>query len=159
MIEQEKRKTESRIEIQDGVSFKIFKRRAILGIEMFTISTEDGKSYLKAQFLPDEKKFVIDNFKTNQGRVGMGKRLLRLALSEAQRTKAAKITATLISREALADVQEVFGEDFVNVVSLGEYGKRGTTAAFLNFPLVNHAPAKFGKGSGARAVEVKGDLL
>ena len=106
------------------------------GAIKYYIATEgrDPKNYLRADLMLHSREFRIEYFKAEIPNQGMGKRLLRAALEEAQKTSATCVKATIVTRESLVAMQRVFGEDAISVRKLGDFGGNNTRA-YLAYPL------------------------
>ena len=92
-----------------------------------------------ANLYRDSNIYTIGYFLVNNGwlRQGYGKELLHRAADHAASLGATAIDASIVSRESLDTMKSVFGEEFIDIESVGPYGdkKQKYTRAQLLYPL------------------------
>lgn len=95
----------------------------LLDVYMFT--ADHGQ--LDASFAPDTSSFRIDDLRVEQEfrRNGIGKMLVRSALSTAREIGAGSIGARLLSRECCDVMRDVFGDAAVRINTRGNYTSEG----------------------------------
>lgn len=88
----------------------------------YQIKTPHG--YLDATFDAEARIFNIGYVFVHSKRgLGFGRQLVTYALQEAIELGAERVTAKLVSREAVDTSRSVFGEEAVRVEFLGQYGQ------------------------------------
>lgn len=99
------------------------------GADYYGISTEHGN--IDASYLPDHGWYTIANFDVDQDvrRNGIGKQLLSASKEHARALGASVIMSAILSRECYDAMASVFGEDNIDVYTLGNYAPEGKDAA------------------------------
>lgn len=92
---------------------------------VYAFTAEHG--ILDATFRPNPGDFCIANVDVDleHRHRGIGKALVCSALEEAQRLDARSVYAALISRESIALMTSVFGEEAVTIGHLGTFTPKG----------------------------------
>jgi hypothetical protein len=102
------------------------------GYQKVRLETDNDTGHLLADFEPVSGVFKIQGFGVSAPRIGLGKELLRRAEEEARQLSARTIVATIVSRECLASMTEVFGGDNIAIKKQGDFGNpSGNTLASL----------------------------
>lgn len=103
------------------------------GFTTYVINVDNDLGHLVATFDGITSIFDIEWIQTGVPRQGLGKLLLRKAFKIAEESEAELITAAIVKRQCLDDVNEVFGTDSVHVKHLGDYDKRNTSAVLYYY--------------------------
>ena len=109
----------------------------VIDIYHIQLDDNDPETKLKAH-TNTEGSFVIDDLEVAEGvrRNGLGKRMLRIALSEAESSGSVRITSTIISATCLAAMRGVFGAESIEVLEEGSFDPlHDDAAAFLDYEI------------------------
>lgn len=114
-----------------------YSRIPAVDIYHIQLDPRDDETALRAH-INESGDFVIDDLDVREDvrRNGLGKQMLRIALAEAERSNAERITSVIISAECLVAMRGVFGDDSIEVMEEGHFGvELGDTTARLNHKL------------------------
>lgn len=98
----------------------------------YDFRAERGFGRLLAKLDRETRLYYISDVDVNVPRRGIGKALMRRSQEHAQMLGARVIAASIISRECLESMEDVFGSEHVAVTCRGDYvgeGDRDTSAA------------------------------
>ena len=120
--------TISHNEVVASVNFDVAVTPDWYGFTRYKFTSDESEASMLVHFDPDSKEFKIQGISGDRKHRGMGRELLRTSIIEAGKVKASKILATIVTRECLEAMIDIFGEDSVEVHRVGEYKKHGTAA-------------------------------
>ena len=108
------------------------------GSKSFIIESASGS--LLSHSTPDNSLY-INMVKARIPRQKVGKALLEQSIIEARKLGHESIGAKILTRECLASMQHVFGDDSIIIVKIGDWVKeRGSTKAYLDYRVPPNLP-------------------